>query len=263
MTQLSRLCGGLVAGCLAASLGAFASAEDRVSIQLRPSPSAVQVGEIIDVRIFAVREPGSGTNTTGIGESLSMLGLYFQWNPLDLRLIGVNTGSDAEQLIESQLPVGAADRAGTNEASPPADGTGYYRALTLGNAVPVSTSGTLVSALRFEVLRPFVSSAVSPMAPFSYTFNGNSFVASSFVLDGVVGGYPTTGTLSGATIWQGPPCPADISGDRVVDAVDLSGLLAAWGTVESDANIIRDSSSPTVDGNDLGALLAAWGPCGS
>ena len=55
-----------------------------------------------------------------------------------------------------------------------------------------------------------------------------------------------------------PACPADLSGDGVVDGADLGSLLAAWGTPNAAADINDDG---TVDGADLGALLAAWGSC--
>lgn len=54
-----------------------------------------------------------------------------------------------------------------------------------------------------------------------------------------------------------PPCPADLTGDRLVDGNDLGVLLGAWGgTGAADVN-----GDGTVDGNDLGVLLAGWGAC--
>lgn len=52
------------------------------------------------------------------------------------------------------------------------------------------------------------------------------------------------------------PCPADLTGDRVIDGSDLGRLLSAWGT--GTADLTGDS---VVDGNDLGRLLSAWGVC--
>lgn len=54
-----------------------------------------------------------------------------------------------------------------------------------------------------------------------------------------------------------PPCNADFNGDREVNAVDLSTVLANWGGPGSgdvDGNGV-------VGGADLSAVLAAWGPC--
>jgi hypothetical protein len=54
-------------------------------------------------------------------------------------------------------------------------------------------------------------------------------------------------------------CPADLNADRVVNADDLSLLLAAWGPCAACAQDLNHDAS--VDGSDLGILLGAWGPC--
>jgi hypothetical protein len=56
----------------------------------------------------------------------------------------------------------------------------------------------------------------------------------------------------------GAACPADINGSGIVDASDLTQLLAAWGSDLGTADI---DGNGTVDGLDLSAVLAAWGPC--
>jgi hypothetical protein len=50
--------------------------------------------------------------------------------------------------------------------------------------------------------------------------------------------------------------PADINGDGVVNAADLSALLVAWGATGGPADINRDGR---VDAADITALLQAWG----
>jgi hypothetical protein len=54
------------------------------------------------------------------------------------------------------------------------------------------------------------------------------------------------------------PCPADLSGDGVVDAADLANLLGAWANAGGDQDL---DGSGTVDGGDLAVLLGAWGAC--
>ena len=49
--------------------------------------------------------------------------------------------------------------------------------------------------------------------------------------------------------------PADLTGDGVVDGVDLATLLAAWGTSGTRADIDGDG---IVGGSDLSVLLARW-----
>lgn len=56
----------------------------------------------------------------------------------------------------------------------------------------------------------------------------------------------------------GADCPADLSGDGVVNGSDLTVLLGAWGTGNADADLNGDGS---VNGSDLTALLGAWGAC--
>ena len=54
-----------------------------------------------------------------------------------------------------------------------------------------------------------------------------------------------------------PTCPADITGDSIVDVLDLLEVLAQWGTSGS-ADITGDG---IVDVLDLLEVLGAWGPC--
>ena len=57
--------------------------------------------------------------------------------------------------------------------------------------------------------------------------------------------------------FQVETCAADITGDSVVDVLDLLKVLAQWGTAGS-ADITGDG---VVDVLDLLEVLAAWGPC--
>jgi len=57
------------------------------------------------------------------------------------------------------------------------------------------------------------------------------------------------------------PCPGDITGGGFVDAMDLSILLAFWGSTgggEFDADVNNDG---IVEGADLSIVLGGWGPC--
>ena len=49
--------------------------------------------------------------------------------------------------------------------------------------------------------------------------------------------------------------PGDMNGDGVVDGMDLSELLARWGSSNSDADLTGDGS---VGGDDLTILLSNW-----
>ncbi len=61
-----------------------------------------------------------------------------------------------------------------------------------------------------------------------------------------------------ATTFCCTPCAADINGDRIVDATDISALLAGWGIVGGGSDVNRDGQ---VGGADLTELIAAWGNC--
>jgi hypothetical protein len=53
-----------------------------------------------------------------------------------------------------------------------------------------------------------------------------------------------------------PSCPADLNGDGVVDASDLSTMLGAWGTAAGDVD-----NDGTTNASDIAVLLSAWGNC--
>jgi hypothetical protein len=55
-----------------------------------------------------------------------------------------------------------------------------------------------------------------------------------------------------------PACPADATGDGIVDVNDFLLVLAAWDTADLAADINDDG---IVDVSDFLLLLAAWGPC--
>ncbi|MBU6210451.1 MAG: hypothetical protein KGR22_11130, partial [Planctomycetes bacterium] len=55
-------------------------------------------------------------------------------------------------------------------------------------------------------------------------------------------------------------CRADLSGDGVVNGIDLAFVLSNWGTPGGTSDITGDG---TVNGADLGIILAAWGNCPS
>ena len=57
------------------------------------------------------------------------------------------------------------------------------------------------------------------------------------------------------------PCAGDITGNGVVDGIDLAAVLGAWGSAgkgEFAADVTGDGQ---VDGADLAVVLSGWGPC--
>lgn len=263
----SSPCCALVAALAASCIGASALAHDRIGIDLRPSASNVAVGDVVDVGIYAVREP-SGGSAFGLGEAFRVIDLFFNWNPQDLRLLSVSGPSSpgtAPELMSSGFVSPSIDYTGMNEAAPPADGSGFYAALSF-TPVPAAFEGTLVATFRFSVLREFASTSINPIEFVIVPSTG--LPEATKVLDAAAPGYYSTGTLSGAVLTQGSgnPCPANLvvsQSSPSVDGADLAFLLGAWGAVDSPANLVVSTSSPTVDGADLAFLLGAWGTCGN
>lgn len=259
MTRASHASTAIAATVVTACVCGAASAHDLIGLHLRPTSPTVSVGDTVGIQIYAVREPNGGSLPNGTGELFSVVDLFFSWNPQDLRLMGLSNVGGPPSAISSGFPTG--HYTGVNEAVPPADGSGYYSLLTLSPYPAATLSGRLVATLNFQVLRAFATTEVTPLV--YVPVPGSTHLEYTKVVYGP--GFITTGTLSSATIVQGNanPCPADLNGDGDVESYDLSVVLAAWGTVNSPANLVLDNGSPTVDGADLAFLLAAWGPCGN
>jgi hypothetical protein len=258
MTRVSHASKALAATVLTAWVCDAASAHDLIGVHLRPTSSTVSVGDTVGVQIYAVREPNGGS-FNGLGELFSVVDLFFSWNPQDLRLMGLSSVGGPPNAMFSGFPVG--HYTGVNEAVPPADGTGFYSLQLLPPYPAATPSGTLVATLNFQVLRAFATTEVTPLV--YVPVPGSATLEFTKVVYGP--GYITTGTLGSAIVVQGNanPCPADLNGDGAVESYDLGAVLAAWGAVNSPANLVLDNGSPTVDGADLAFLLAAWGPCGN
>jgi hypothetical protein len=57
------------------------------------------------------------------------------------------------------------------------------------------------------------------------------------------------------------PCPGDVTGNGLVNPVDLAALLVDWGTA-GDSEFETDCNEDgIVDADDLAIVLAEWGPC--
>ena len=235
---------------VAASLLATAAfAYSTIALSLHGPTAPVVVNQTIDVKLRATQEA-----PTFVGQNFVAIDCILQWNPADLKLLGL-TSTGSVSLLSSYFPTPANDYTGINEVSPPQDGTGlYYGLAPLGNPVQVSTTGVQVTTFRFKVLRPFTSSTVAILPELTVTVP-----ADTAVYDGTVPGLNVSGTLSGAVVVQTPPCPADIDRSGSVDGADLATLLGQWGVAGSaDLN-----GSGMVDGSDLAVLLNAWGACPS
>jgi hypothetical protein len=59
------------------------------------------------------------------------------------------------------------------------------------------------------------------------------------------------------------PCEGDVSGNGVVDGVDLAAVLGAWGSSGKGEFSTDTNGDGVVDGTDLATVLSGWGPCPS
>ena len=117
---------------------------------------------------------------------------------------------------------------------------------TTGGAViwtgGIHSQGANGNALRFGTTYNFWFDASRPPA------------AASTTLGLFKPGTPTT-TMIAAVGPSAPPSPADLNGDGVVSALDLTILFSQWSATSGNADINQDG---IVNGVDLGMLLAAW-----
>jgi DNA-binding beta-propeller fold protein YncE len=74
-------------------------------------------------------------------------------------------------------------------------------------------------------------------------------------IDAVLG----LGLVNSIALRPADPCPADLTGDGIIDGEDLGLLLLDWKVADSPADLTGDG---VVNGEDLGVLLLAWGRCG-
>lgn len=236
-------------GCsLALCAAASSAADSQINLSLTGPATAVAVNQTIDVKLRATQEQISSL----VGTSFVAIDCILQWNPAQLQLLGLST-TGSVPLLSSYFPTPANDYTGINEAAPPADGTALYYALApLGNPVQVPLTGVQVVTFRFKVRVPFATSTVSIVPTLTVTNP-----ADTVVYDGTVPGLPVTGTLTSASIFQTPPCPADLDHDGQVTSSDLAIVLNSWG----GAGTGDIDGSGLVDAGDLSALLSAWGPC--
>ena len=224
-------------------------ADSQINLSLVGPTTSVSVNQIFDVKLRATQEV-IGSNL--VGTSFVAIDCILQWNPAQLQLLGLST-TGSVPLLSSYFPTPANDYTGINEAAPPADGTALYYALApLGNPVQVPLTGVQVVTFRFKVRVPFATSTVSIVPTLTVTNP-----ADTVVYDGTVPGLPVTGTLTSASIFQTPPCPADLDHDGQVTSSDLAIVLNSWG----GAGTGDIDGSGLVDAGDLSALLSAWGPC--
>jgi hypothetical protein len=72
-----------------------------------------------------------------------------------------------------------------------------------------------------------------------------------------------TADLDGDGILDACQCIADVSGNGIVDGVDLAAVLGSWGSNGKGEFSTDTNGDGVVDGTDLATVLSGWGPCPS
>jgi hypothetical protein len=140
-------------------------------------------------------------------------------------------------------------------------------------------------SLAFAALTFIITAALAQQfgpGSFDLTWNtidggGGTSTGGTFVLSGTIGQPDASGPLSGGTFtvvggfWPGgvvpaPTCPGDITGDDLVNIVDLLAVVSAWGACPAPplpcpADIAPPNGDGLVNIADLLAVIAAWGSC--
>ena len=78
-------------------------------------------------------------------------------------------------------------------------------------------------------------------------------------------GWTYAASTAGVGVASESGCPADLTGDLMVDASDLANLLSQWGgDCKADPTVCEYDldCSGTIDAGDISALFAVWGACG-
>lgn len=120
---------------------------------------------------------------------------------------------------------------------------------------PVTVSASSVSWVGDTIVQNPNANALGWGTLYNFWFNASRPPASAMVTLGLFKlGSPATVKIAAVAP---SACPADITGDGLVNSADLALLLGAWGMGgPSDLN-----GDGVVGSGDLALLLGAWGPC--
>lgn len=161
------------------------SVDGAINLEWRPVSQTVQVGDKVNLGLYVV----SGTAEP---KSLSSVRVVFSWNPIHLRLLGLDPTGGAP-ISFSGFPVNG--DCGLNEVVPPQDGDGSYSGGTLGSPVNATPEGTLLTTYQFEALA--LTGGASDIEMLESDVSGD---CRTVVIDGVIPGLDVLGQRQGATV---------------------------------------------------------------
>jgi hypothetical protein len=80
-------------------------------------------------------------------------------------------------------------------------------------------------------------------------------------LRGEINGTDTDWLVDNISLVPFTPCLGDITGNLIVNSVDLAIVLSAWGSSGGEFAGTDINQDGIVDAMDLGMMLGSWGPC--
>lgn len=128
-----------------------AAAEIEVNLEWRPADQTVNVGDTVNIGLFAVADDPD------LSQSMAAMDVIIFWDAMYLQLLGIDdTGGPG--WLTSGFPN---DPYGLNEAIPPQDGDGLYTAFAqFGDPVYATPEGALVTTFQFSALAETAGAAL-------------------------------------------------------------------------------------------------------
>jgi len=167
------------------AFAATSTSQAFINVELRPALQSVPVGSTVSIGLYVVSD-------SDVNQGLSAAQVVFTWQTSKLQMLS-NDNSGAVSLLMSGFP--SPDPYGLNESSLPQDGNAMYVAYSrFGNPAMATSSGTLLTTLRFLALAP------TPLTPVSPQVSGGTPLGFTIVFDSGSPNTSVTGTLSGAGV---------------------------------------------------------------
>ncbi len=221
------------------------AAADGVDLFFVPDEQTTCLGAVLDIQ-FVVASDGPNV------QAFDAVDAVLSWDPAALQLLG----SDQDDAEATFLLAGFLnDPDGVNTDL--GDGDAIFTALGRPQSellAPPAPGDLIITTFSFEVLSDAGPASLQLLAAIGV------FGHSRALLDGI----EVTGALGQSTVMFS--CPPDFTGNGVIDAADLAGLLGAWGTPGCDGQVTCCpdlTGDGAVNAADLAALLGAWGNCPS
>lgn len=234
---------------MAAVLGlAFTASVCSANINLEFRPASQNVNFNCDIRVglYAVSDSGNV-------QVFSAVQAIITWDISKIQLIGIDNTGTPPWLASGFL----ANPYHLNDSL--TDGDAMWIGLSpLGaaNAIPATTSGTLLTTFRFQPL------ASTPATAINIAARGGNPVGSTIVYDGSIPNSIATGLLIPASA-QVTSCTADTDFNHFVNVDDLLTVINHWGPCPMSQLCCPGdvTGNGFINVDDLLLVINQWGAC--